>query len=72
MKTRHDELAVEMSKRFMNHKSPYTQPNLIDKYTPQQLVAVICKKHNIRDLSDRCSECKKRIEQFYPSIGEIK
>jgi len=61
MKTRHDELANEMILRGYNHKSPYELPDL--SYLPlAQQSAKANVRHNLRDLSSRCAECKKWID----------
>jgi hypothetical protein len=57
IKNRHDELAKEMQKRGMVHKSPL---EYID--TLQQCSVDICE--NKKELQNRCSECKKRQECF--------
>ena len=61
MQKRHDELAVEMTLRGMNHQSPYTQPDT--SYITEQekslkdLIAM-----NLQELSHRCLECAKIIK----------
>ena len=62
MKERHDELAEEMIRREMNHKSPYEQPDL-SKYGDVLNVKTNI-DYNISDLSERCEECRKRIINF--------
>ena len=59
MSIRHDQLAQEMLDRGYNHNSPYEQPDI--SYLPIMLVD---KQHSISDLSKRCPECKKRIEEY--------
>ena len=60
MESRHDEVAREMLRRKMNHKSPYTQPDI--SYLPEeQQYAKVDIDNSIKDLVDRCPECKKRI-----------
>ena len=56
--SRHDELATEMLSRGMNHKSPL--PELPDfSYLPQhQYEAKVDKNISIKDLKDRCENCK--------------
>lgn len=58
MKTRHDELA-----KYLNHKSEYKLPNL--NYLPEKyLNAEIDIEYNIKDLSDRCPECRKLLKNY--------
>lgn len=52
MKSRHDELALEMNRRGYNHKSPYDQPDI--SHLPDMLVD---KEKSIKILIHRCSEC---------------
>ena len=58
MEERHNELAEEMIIRGMNHQSPFTQPDT--SYLPK---AQIDLEYNLKDLSNRCPECRKRIEE---------
>ena len=55
--SRHDELATEMLRRGMNHKSPL--PELPDfTYLPtHQYEAKVNKDISIKDLKERCEEC---------------
>ena len=52
MGERHDELAAEMLRRGMNHKSPYVQPDVSHLPIVEADVA-----HNRRDLAERCEDC---------------
>jgi hypothetical protein len=62
MEFRHNQLALEITNRGMNHKSPYFQPDI--SYLPiDQLNAKVDIKVSIKDLMDRCPNCKKRIEK---------
>lgn len=55
-KERHDELADEMLRRGMNHKSPIEVPDF--SYLPkEQYEAKVDTDISIRDLRDRCTEC---------------
>lgn len=65
MESRHKELAREMWKRGMEHKSSYSLPDLMGKYNPLQLAAIVNIKFNIEDLSSRCSECQDRIIKYF-------
>ena len=58
--SRHDELATEMLDRGMNHKSPL--PELPDfSYLPHhQYEAKVDTDISIRDLKDRCQDCRGR------------
>ena len=61
MKTRHDELVIEMLKRGYNHKSPYELPDLSYLYNEQRFFKVDI-IHSMNDLINRCEECKKLIK----------
>jgi hypothetical protein len=66
MQPRHDQLVKEMIERGYNHQSPYEQPDLSHlKFSERYAEANI--EYNLKDLSDRCLECRKRIE----NKGEI-
>lgn len=56
MEKRHEELAMEMSRRGMNHKSPYLQPDT--SYLPLVEFNI---EYNLIDLACRCEECADRI-----------
>lgn len=59
MKTRHDELAAEMIRRGMNHKSPYEMPDL-SKYG-DEILSRVDKLVSMSDLSGRCAACRERM-----------
>lgn len=61
MQSRHDELVVKMDKRKMKHNSPYQQPDIsyLENYYKESEVDV---NVSIRDLCERCDDCKARIE----------
>lgn len=59
MKERHDEIALEMVRRKMNHKSPYEQPDT--SYLPEANVDL---EYNLIDLMCRCKECERRIVEY--------
>lgn len=61
MGTRHDELAKEMSRRGMNHKSPYTMPDIFH-LTPEEKNCKVDVENNFLDLANRCENCKKLIK----------
>jgi len=62
MKKRHDEVAKEMIKRCMNHKSDYIQPDI--SYLREDLRnAKVDIQISKIDLIERCEECKKRINK---------
>lgn len=67
MKIRHDELAEEMKNRGYNHKSPYEMPDLsyLSKQDREKKVNIL---YSIKDLINRCPECRKRIKTY--SEGE--
>jgi len=54
MQTRHDELAEEMLRRGMNHKSPYELPDL-SHYDLDGFVVDV--ESSYEDLVGRCEEC---------------
>jgi len=55
---RHDELVEEMGKRGFNHKSP------IDDWKCDFTVGEVDVEANLKELSKRCPECKKRIRKL--------
>ena len=55
IRSRHDELAAEMTRRGYNHKSPLPEFN-------SWIEGNINITTNINELKHRCPECKKRIE----------
>jgi hypothetical protein len=57
MQTRHDELAKEMLRRGMNHKSPYEQPDL-SNYDDDVINARVDLSVSLKDLHQRCESCK--------------
>ena len=59
MERRHDEIASEMLKRGMNHKSPYSQPDT--SYLPEAKMDI---EYNIIDLYCRCHDCAARIDEY--------
>lgn len=62
MGTRHDELAAEMTRRGMNHKSPYEQPDI--SYLPEwQQNAKVDVATSLADLCERCEDCRARVEK---------
>jgi hypothetical protein len=59
---RHDELAYEMSRRGMNHKSPISLPDFSYLPVDQQVWKVsIVDSHEL--LINRCSACQKRSHE---------
>ena len=68
MKKRHDELVKEMIRRGYNHNSPYEQPDL-SHLKPEERFAQINVYISLRDLSNRCPECEKRISNKITEIG---
>lgn len=59
MKKRHDEL----TKYLKNHKSPYELPNL-SHLSNEIKYAEVDIEYNIKDLMNRCPECRKKIIEF--------
>jgi hypothetical protein len=63
MKERHDRIAEEMTRRGMNHNSPYTMPDIsyigiMNELTGHDI------ENNIKDLCGRCPECRERILKY--------
>lgn len=59
LQRRHDELAATL-----NHKSPlWIDEYLIWKNYPQYYDLTVDPEYNLRDLSERCPECRKLIKQ---------
>jgi hypothetical protein len=60
MGSRHDELAKEMIRREMTHRSPYVQPDL----SGYDLTGfVVDREAALADLVGRCEECAKRVAE---------
>jgi len=68
MQQRHDELAQEMLRRGYNHQSPYQQPDL-SYLKDSERYAKVDLDYNIRDLMDRCPECRKRMEEYNENLA---
>ena len=60
METRHNELAEEMVRRGYHHMSPYVQPDM--SYYVNEMSWEVDVENNIKDLTNRCPECKKMFE----------
>jgi hypothetical protein len=57
MKKRHDELALEMKNRGMNHQSPYEMPDI--SYLPEhQRFFKVDLTQALADLYNRCENCR--------------
>jgi hypothetical protein len=69
MQSRHDELAKEMLHRNINHKSPFLQPDI--SYLQQKGEMKVDMMLSLVDLSERCNECKKRIENETYRINKV-
>lgn len=60
MKARHDEIAAEMTRRGMNHKSPFIQPDI--SYLPDHHKnAKVDIEISINDLNERCEKCRELL-----------
>jgi hypothetical protein len=57
MKSRHDELALEMARRGYNHKSPYELPENIEEYHHIKV-----DKARSLELFSRCKDCRRLYE----------
>jgi len=63
LKSRHDDLAVEMIRRGYNHKSPLVDiPDLLKIYGDYFYLKVDLIE-SVLDLYLRCEECKERIKE---------
>jgi hypothetical protein len=62
LESRHNELAEEMIRRGYNHKSPLIDIPELEKIYPQYYDLKVDLDYNLRDLIDRCPECKERYE----------
>jgi len=62
MKKRHDELVREIIRRKYNHNSPYEMPD-ISYLTEAQMNAKVDLDYSLKDLNNRCPECKKLISK---------
>lgn len=69
MEIRHNQLAKEMLSRGFKHNSPYELPDL-SYLSNIELTAKIDKSNSIRDLSNRCPECHKRITDSITKTGQ--
>lgn len=59
----HEELAREMVRRGMNHRSPYEAPDL--SYLPRRhRLAKVSLKENIKTLKLRCIQCALKIKKL--------
>jgi hypothetical protein len=64
MEVRHNELVEEMLIRGYKHNSPYSLPDL--SHLPAEVRNIkVDKEYNIKDLTDRCPECRERYEILY-------
>lgn len=54
LKARHDALAAEMTRRGYNHQSPIDNVHSVE-------VGEVDVAESLRDLSERCPECRKRM-----------
>lgn len=59
IKSRHDELAEEMLRRGYRHNSPLN-------FRTKRREGKVDAKANLRELSKRCKECRKRISRYCP------
>lgn len=74
MKARHDELAVEMLHRGMNHNSRYEMPD-ISYLPPEQRYAKVNTEQSYIDLASRCPACRARfcrVEDVQLELIEMK
>ena len=62
MLSRHDELAVEMVSRGMNHKSLYEMPSISHLPLNEQIAKANIQR-NVVDLANRCKSCAALINE---------
>ena len=62
-KKRHDELAVEMTRRGMNHQSPIDDLPDFSYLPTAHYEAKVDINNSIKDLKHRCIECKELIDK---------
>ena len=60
LKERHDQIAIEMESRGMNHKTPF----MLDGLSLWN-EGYINENENIKNLFDRCLRCRERIDKSY-------
>ena len=60
-RSRHEVLVVEMLKRGYNHRSPLPEFEIITEVE-------LNPEENLRDLTDRCPECRRRVESYRSRI----
>lgn len=63
LKARHDELVKEMQRRGYNHKSPMT-------YKDKMALGKVDVIYNLKDLHNRCAECKSLYKEHIESLIE--
>lgn len=61
LNSRHDELAREMLKRGMHHKSALEQID-VDYLPSEQKNAMVDKKASLCELRERCENCRRRMQ----------
>lgn len=64
---RHTQLANEMIRRGMNHKSPLSEMDAIEaiEYLSEEIMyTTVDKNASLEDLLDRCPECRARYDKF--------
>lgn len=59
--TRHDELALEMTRRKMRHKSPV---QISEDQLKEYPIVRVNRTSSLRDLMSRCPECLERIQRY--------
>jgi hypothetical protein len=61
LKKRHDEIATEMGRRGMNHKSPLEVPD-VSYLSDKEIFSLVDQKKSHQEIKKRCEKCKKIIE----------
>jgi len=61
LKSRHDELVIEMKNRNMNHKTELNYDNDIFSYLGIEKNITIDKRKSLFDLLTRCKKCRERF-----------
>lgn len=62
VRERHDQLALEMLRRNLNHRSP------LPEFPAQAPAGNLDLEGNLQELSRRCAACRERIQRILPTI----
>lgn len=73
LQERHDDLAAEINSRGYNHKSPIilTEENYYNQLSEEiRKARFVDREQSLKDLLDRCLECRKGYEERYGTYRE--